>query len=202
MEDKPDFTGLKIQELVLEDSEDEVKQGESGADDAEKDGPWKKAQPTHLEAQIAGRNVVKEVQAPTPTPTPAPVKEEPVAPVEEKGEAGEGQSNEDSGSEKADGSTTTEENKSDEPVKKTYMTPAARRAAEEAAKRPAPAPVPVAAAAAPSYSTPACDGPPMTPKPLSSGGGGAYVPPSKRMGAPSSQSGESITSLDFSSIEF
>jgi hypothetical protein len=135
---KPDYTGLKIQELVLEDDDDdfggtkdpEVK--EEGEED--KNGPWNKVGAKDKDEPKS------EAQIPVVEPSKAEVKAVEPESVKEVTET-------------ADESVPATE----EPPKKTggYVPPARRQELAAKAAEPSPAAGPAAPSAAPASSTPA-----------------------------------------------
>jgi hypothetical protein len=173
VEEKPDYTGLKIQELVLEDEEENGKDG-GGEEDGDKpqEGPWRK----------------DRKPAPTPAaPVPTPVEETPES-IESPIPASE-----DKPTSQVQVETPTSEAAPpvpavEEPKKGGYVPPAVRKAREEEAAKNAALAAATAAASTitrPIASSVTSDSSAPAPK-LASTSGGSYVPPSKRGGVPSS----------------
>jgi len=173
VEEKPDYTGLKIQELILEDEDELGGKDGTGQDDGDKlkEGAWIKKRTPQPE--------------PTPTPVPTPVEEEKVPPSEESPVP--------STEEKPDGAIETPDEipsvtpTEPEEKKNVYVPMAVRKAREEAAAKEAALASSIAAATSGStIPRPASSS--ATATPTDSKPGGAYVPPSRRGLTPGSTS--------------
>lgn len=179
VEEKPDYTGLKIQDLALEYSEEEDVE-KNIENESQQDGPWKRAQNAQGEPTETS---VPEAETPAP----------PAMPVSEvQSEAVESSKEESGGGDKKTEPSTKEELSKEEaaPVKKGYVPPHLRKAQEAAAAAAA------AAAKAPQASvatrpTPPPAPVPTEPKPAAAAPVGKYVPVHLRNpGATPSSSGE------------
>jgi len=168
VESTPDYTGLKIQELVLEDNEEEEKDG-TVDEENHREGPWRGRAPQPTAQGTESPVVV--IQTPS-----AAAAEEPKQDAVEKEEAVE---DDDSKSEKSSASDSTkgeaDKGEADAPVAKkgAYVPPSVRKAQEAAA----------AAAAAAAMNKPPAPVTPLSTEPKPDvAPSGKYVPPSKRLG--------------------
>jgi len=161
-EKKPDFSNLKIQELVLtSDDEDDPSQEGKGNEDGSADGPWKKKQ---------SKDKDDEKEKETPDNEPAEVKEvkEESEEVKPEGEDGD-----------ADESSKEKEVKEESNEPKRYVPPSMRNKPQEAAgsasRAPAAAPsIPFGSAMGGAYVPPsrrgtAAEGPTLAPMKLKKG---------------------------------
>jgi len=181
VEEKPDYTGLKIQELILEDEDELGGKDGTGQDDGDKpkEGAWIKKRTPQPEP------------TPTPVPVPAPVEEEKVPPSESPVPSTEDIHIPDGEIETPEEIPTVTPTEPEEQPKNVYVPMAVRKARAEAAAKEAALASSIAAATsgstiprpASSSATPATPATPTDSKP-----GGAYVPPSRRGLTPGSTS--------------
>jgi len=162
VEEKPDYTGLKIGELVLNDDDSDVdpneQDGREGNDGSANDGPWSKNK--------ALRNKKEESSTPAAPETAVVVVADTESAIV----------NEDAGNEEAVSAANPEDSDNVATPVSTKYVPPNRKKGPEAEGTVTPKPTPSTEVSAP--------------KSLAGGVGGAYVPPSRRAGAtgPSSSS--------------